>query len=808
MYEFTKRAEKAIEQAGIFAESVGHEYIGTEHLLYGLAKEGKGIATRILKNQKITHIDIARVILEINSNNGAKKTVSLSLTPRAKKVLENSTSEAKKYNSSYIGTEHILMALMKEIDSIAVRILIDLNIDPQKIFSDILKLLNDDLVTSGYQDEYSNSLTPTLNQYSKDITKKAKEKLLDPVIGREKEIERLIEILCRRTKNNPVLIGEAGVGKTAIVEGLAQKIFEGAITEELKEKKVVSLDISLMIAGAKYRGDFEERFKKCLKEIVDAGNIILFIDELHTIVGAGQAEGTMDLANILKPLLSRSDIQIIGATTISEYTKYIEKDPALERRFQKILVEEPSVKTCIEILNGIKYKYEKYHNLVITSGAIKDAVILSSRYITDRNLPDKAIDILDEACAKARLSKSKSNTNINEYKKLLDLSIRKEEALQQGNIQLAHNISEKIKIFNNTSCLNQSNKKISVGEEEIYNVVEGLTKIPVQKLIEKDEVKTKKLEGILKKNILGQDLAIESLVRAIKRTKAGLEDPLRPFGIFLFVGPSGVGKTELACVLAETMFVDRNSIIKLDMSEYAEAHSISKLIGSPPGYVGSDTPSKFIEKIRKNPYSIILFDEIEKAHSNIYNLLLQIFDKGTITDSMGREINFKNSICIMTSNVGANKLLNKNSFGFSSEKSPEGKYEEYKREITLELEKTFSLEFLNRIDDIIVFNKLSEENIKCIAEKLLNEIKQKLKKQNVYAEFTENVLLEITKENVSDKYGVRELRRNIKNKIEVKIADYLLSKKNINKLDIIIDWNEDDIQINKISKAKKQKELV
>lgn len=588
MYEFTKRAEKAIEQAGLFSKKMGHEYIGTEHLLYGLAKEGKGIAVRILKNQKITYMDIENVLMDLNISNTNTVTREVSLTPRAKKVLENSRLESKKYNSNYVGTEHILMSLMKEIDSIAVRILIELNVDPQKVFSDILKLLNDDLVIGGTSKEQINYSTPTLNQFSKDLTAKAKQNNLDPVIGRDKEITRLVEILCRRTKNNPVLIGEAGVGKTAIIEGLAQQIVAKDVPNDLLDKKIVSLDISLMIAGAKYRGDFEERFKKCLSEITKSENTIIFIDELHTIVGAGSAEGAMDFANILKPILSRSEIQIIGATTIVEYTKYIEKDPALERRFQTIVVNEPSEEDCIEILNGIKGKYEKYHNVLISKKVIKKAVELSIRYINDRNLPDKAIDLIDEACAKAKL-KQKTTHSENKYKELINLQLQKEECIKGGNLLEAHNINEIIK---KSSDIDEGNlkRKINITEDDIYEVLENWTKISAKKLCEKEDIRIKNLDNKLKKHIIGQDLAIESLVKAIKRSKVGLEDPTKPLGVFMFVGPSGVGKTELAKILAEVMFNSKNMVIKVDMSEYAEPHSVSKLIGSPPGYIGSEVP--------------------------------------------------------------------------------------------------------------------------------------------------------------------------------------------------------------------------
>lgn len=819
MYKFTKRAEAAIEYAGIFAENNNHGYIGTEHLLYGLLKEGKGIASRILKNQKINFSHIEREIIELNGINEKKINDTTSITPRAKKILENSFIESKKFNSKFIGTEHILMSLMKETDSIAVRILINLNIDPQKVFTDILTLLNNDILIKTNPIEQSNYSTPTLNQYSKDLTFKAANKELDPVLGRNEEINRTIEILSRRTKNNPVLIGEPGVGKTAVVEGLATLIIEKKVPSNLINKKIISLDISLMIAGAKYRGDFEERFKKCLSEITQASDIILFIDEIHTIVGAGSAEGAMDLANIIKPILSRSEIQLIGATTISEYTKYIEKDAALERRFQTIIVDEPNEEMCIEILKGLKSKYEKYHNVKISNLAIRKAVELSIRYINNRNLPDKAIDLIDEACSKVKLSKNlinKSSTKRNKYKDLIELELKKEEYIQKGNIEDAQKINKKESLLKKEiKYLNQefeNTKSVNITENDIYEVISKWTKIPLGKISEKEDKKINKIETTLKKHVIGQNIAIETLVKAIKRSKVGLEDPARPIGTFMLVGPTGVGKTSLVKVLAETLFDNKKSIIKLDMSEFSEAHSVSKIIGSPPGYIGSDIPGRFVEQIRKNPYSVVLFDEIEKAHINIYNLLLQIFDEGKLTDSMGREINFKNTICIMTSNIGANKIISKNKIGFVSKTNEEMEYNNLKKEIIKELENNFSLEFLNRIDEIIVFKKLNHNDIKEIIILMLNEVREKLRKQELNINFTNNLIEYICNEDINEKYGARQIKRIIKNVIETKIADYILENKIDKRQVLLIDYTNNDVIINiqkKIElKKNKQKELV
>ena len=807
MYEFTNKAEKVLEIARDFSEEHNYSFIGTEQILYGLIEEGEGLASKILASQGLTSDYVENEILKIDGIMNTK-TDDVEFTPRAKRIIENSARESKRMGQSYIGTEHILLSLMREVDSVAVRILIDANIDPQKIFTDILKLLSEDSPVLNYTDsnnENSMKDLPTLNQYGKNLNQAAKDKKLDPVIGREKEIQRVIEILSRRTKNNPVLIGEPGVGKTAVVEGLAQMIVNNNVPEILKQKQIVSLDMSAMIAGAKYRGDFEERLKKSLQEIKKDGNIILFIDEIHTIIGAGAAEGAMDAANILKPLLARGEIQIIGATTINEYRKHIEKDAALERRFQSVMVDEPTKEDSIKILDGLKDKYEAHHKVKITDEAIKAAVELSERYITDRNLPDKAIDLVDEACSKVKLRSVTKPDSINKKEEdLKKISKEKEEAIISQMFEKAatlrdeeKKLKEEIEDENKKWKKEESSKEVKITEDDICEVISSWTNIPVSRLNIDEKEKLKKLEENLKQRVIGQDEAVEHLAKAIKRARLGIKDEKRPIGSFIFLGPTGVGKTELTKSLAENLFGDENAMIRFDMSEYMEPHSVSKLIGAPPGYVGYEEGGKLTEQVRRKPYSIILFDEIEKAHPDVFNMLLQILDDGRLTDSTVRTVNFKNTVIIMTSNAGARNIVENHSIGFASKEDSKKDYENTKEQVMDELKKLFKPEFLNRVDDIIVFNKLDENSIEKISRILLNQFVTRLKEQNIAVEFTDNVVKYISKVGFDKAYGARPLKRAIQNNIEDKFAEEMLDNKIKSGDNVVIDYIDDNVVISK-----------
>lgn len=785
MYEFTGRANRVLELAKEFSIINNYSFVGTEHMLYGLVKEGEGLASKILSSQGLTAEYVESEIFKID---GVMNTLETDpeFTPRAKRIIENSAKEAMRMGQNYVGTEHILLALMREIDSVAVRILIDANIDPQKIFADLLRLLSEDSPISNYQENNSSSFvdsnTPTLNQYGKNLTSLAKENKLDPVIGRKDEIQRIIEILSRRTKNNPVLIGEPGVGKTAVVEGLAEMIVDNKVPEILKNKKVVSLDMSAMVAGAKYRGDFEERLKNVLQEIKKSGNVILFIDEMHTIIGAGAAEGAMDAANILKPLLSRGEIQIIGATTLNEYRKHIEKDAALERRFQTVIVDEPTGEDTVKILNGLKDKYEAHHKVKITDEAIKAAVTLSQRYINDRFLPDKAIDLIDEACSKIKLKTVTMPKSILDLEKKIEkVSKEKEEAIISQSFEDAakyrdeeKELKAKLKKSKEKWNKEEKNKEVSVTDEDIANVVSAWTKIPVTKLTKTETEKLKNLDKELKKRVIGQDEAVDSLSRAIKRARVGLQNENRPIGSFMFLGPTGVGKTELTKALAENLFGNETQMIRLDMSEFMESHSVSKLIGSPPGYVGYDEGGQLTEQVRRKPYSIVLFDEIEKAHPDVFNMLLQILDDGRLTDSTGRTVSFRNTVIIMTSNAGARNIVEHHSIGFASKEDSKKDYEKTKSEVMSELKKIFRPEFLNRLDDIIVFKKLSNESIEKITKLMLDEFIKRVEKKNIKVTISDDVIKYISKVGFDDTYGARPLRRAIQTNIEDKFAEEML----------------------------------
>lgn len=785
MYEFTERAQRVLDLSKEFSVEHNYPFIGTEHILYGLIKEGEGLAAKILSSQGLTADYVGEEILRIDGVMETKENAEeIELTPRAKRIIENSVRESKRMGQNYVGTEHILLSLMREIDSVAVRILIDANIDPQKIFADLLRLLSDDSPINNYSSSSQNinANTPTLNQYGKDLTSLAKEGKVDPVIGRSNEIQRIIEILSRRTKNNPVLIGEPGVGKTAVVEGLAQIIADNRVPEVLKNKRVVSLDMSSMIAGTKYRGDFEERFKKSLQEIKKAGNVILFIDEMHTLIGAGAAEGAMDAANILKPLLSRGEVQLVGATTLNEYRKHIEKDAAFERRFQTVVIDEPSKEDTVEILKGLKDKYEAHHKVKITDEAIKAAVLLSERYINDRFLPDKAIDLIDEACSKIKLKTVTMPDDISDIEQKVEkLSKEKEEAIISQSFEKAAKIrDEERKLKENLKSSKEKWEKskdkedTSVMEQDICDVVSRWTKIPVTKLTETESQRLKELDKTLKQRVIGQDEAVESLARAIKRSRLGLKDERRPIGSFMFLGPTGVGKTELTKALAESLFGDENAMIRLDMSEYMEPHSVSKLIGSPPGYVGYDEGGQLTEQVRRKPYSILLFDEIEKAHPDVFNILLQILEDGRLTDSNGRVVNFKNTVIIMTSNVGARNITETKHMGFASKEDSLKDYENTKQQVMSELKKQFRPEFLNRLDEIVVFKKLSRESIKTITKLMLKEFEKRVKEKDMTLEITDAVVEYISKIGFDDTYGARPLRRSIQSNIEDAFAESIL----------------------------------
>ena len=792
VYKFTKRAEKALEYAGDLAQGFGHNYIGTEHILYGLVKEGSGVASQVLNMQKITAENVVEEIeVLIGKGDKSQNRGEIGFTPRSKRVIENAFLEARKLGSEFIGTEHLLIGIMREGDSVAVRIMMDLNANPQKLYNEIVKVINED-ENAGVSDKQpkgktrgSYNQTPTLNQYGTDLTKKATDGKLDPVIGRKDEIQRVIQILSRRTKNNPCLIGEPGVGKTAVAEGLAEKIVAEDVPEMLKNKRVVSLDIASMVAGAKYRGDFEERIKKCLEEVKKAGDVILFIDEVHTIVGAGSAEGAVDAANILKPLLARGEVQVIGATTLNEYRKYIEKDSALERRFSPVTVGEPTNEETIEILKGIRDRYEAHHNVKITDEAIKAAVELSTRYINDRFLPDKAIDLVDEAASRVKM---RTYTQPDTLKKLEEeisaMNKEKDDAIKVQDFEKAAGLRDKInvekeKLQKEKEKWESKNTKsiTTLTEEDIAEVVASWTGVPVKKLTQTENEKLRNLEQTLHQRVIGQNEAVDAVAKAIRRGRVGLKDPNRPIGSFLFLGPTGVGKTELSKALAESLFGNEDAMIRIDMSEYMEGHSVSKLIGSPPGYVGFDEGGQLTEKIRRKPYSVILFDEIEKAHPDVMNMLLQILDDGRLTDAQGRTVNFKNTVIIMTSNIGARLITDKTTLGFSAgdkKEESQKEYETIKKDVMGELKKQFRPEFINRIDEIIVFHKLNEEDIKQIIDIMLNQVTKRMAEKSYKFEIDNSVKELIAKKGVDTDYGARPLKRAIQNILEDKIAEEIL----------------------------------
>lgn len=784
VYKFTKSGEKVLEIANELATDFGHDYIGTEHILYGLSCEENGVGGKVLEKKNIYPEDVLDKIEELIGGQIKENAKVLGFTPRTKKVLESAYIEAQKLDSKLIGTEHILIGLVNEPDSIAIKILEDLKVRPEDIYEEIANVLNEfEEKINGYKDKKEDNKLgiQTLHQYGIDLTEKARKGNLDPVIGRDDETERLIEILSRRMKNNPCLIGEPGVGKTAVVEGFAQRIIEEKVPDNLKDKIVISLDISSMVAGAKYRGDFEERIKKVINEVKNSSNVILFIDEIHMIVGAGAAEGAIDAANILKPILSRGEIQVIGATTLKEYRKYIEKDQALERRFQTINVEEPSLELAKIILEGIKNKYENHHNVKIESEAIEAAVNLSSKYIQDRFLPDKAIDLIDEAAAKLKLKLASEPKNIKDLEEsLLKIAKEKEDAISLQKFEKAAVLRDEEKVLidkideeNDAWKIKRKKNIVSIKKEDVENVISKWTGIPIFRITESEIDKIDKLESRLKEKVIGQDYAITKLVKAIKRSRVGLKEPTKPIGSFLFLGPTGVGKTELAKCITECLFSRREDMIRLDMSEFLEVQSVSKIIGAPPGYVGYDDNNGLLEKVRRKPYSTILFDEIEKAHPDCLNLLLQLLDEGQLTDSQGRKVSFKNTIIIMTSNVGAKLITDKKQIGFTKESS---ELDYVKNVVMQEVKKEFKPEFLNRIDEIIVFNKLTKENLLSIINLLLSNLNERLIKEDYEISFDDTLKDMILEEGKNESCGARPLKRVIQDRIENKIAECILDK--------------------------------
>lgn len=792
---FSDRAQKIIYFAQEEAQSFQHGYVGTEHILLGILRE-EGKAKNILNNAGVTIENVKQLVQEYEGKGDVELYRNeIPLTPRTKRLLELSLLEARNLNHNYITPEHILLALIREGEGVAFTILANLGVDFERIRKEILDSLTGEADTDAPKAAAKESHdTPTLDKFGRDLTQMASEGKLDPVIGRDHETQRILEILCRRTKNNPCLIGDPGVGKTAIAEGLAQKIVSGNIPEILKNKRVVTLDMSSMVAGSKYRGEFEERLKKVMEEITKAKNVILFIDEIHTIIGAGGAEGAIDASNILKPSLARGEIQCIGATTIDEYRKYIEKDAALERRFQPLTVGEPTKEEAVQILKGLRDKYEAHHRVKITDEAIEAAVNLSDRYITDRYLPDKAIDLIDEAGARVRIQNLTAPPDLkNQEEELEKATKEKADAIRQQDFEKAAKLRDKEKelrgkiedLKKNWQTKNDVNSHI-VGEKQIATVVAKWTNIPVEKLTEKEAERLLKLEEILHKRVIGQEEAVESVSKAVRRARVGLKDPRRPIGSFIFLGPTGVGKTELSKALAEAMFGDENSIIRIDMSEYMEKHTVSRLVGSPPGYVGYDEGGQLTEKVRRKPYSVVLFDEIEKAHPDVFNILLQILEDGRLTDGKGKTVDFKNTIVIMTSNVGASTIKKQKTMGFSTAKNEEQKqYDKMKENIMEELKSSFRPEFLNRIDDIIVFHQLEEKDLRQIVKLMLNSVEKRLEEQNIKIHFDDNAQSLLAKQGFDPTYGARPLRRTIMKTVEDEISEAIL-KGEISKDDKIL----------------------
>lgn len=801
---FTERAQKVLSLAQEEAGRLGHNNIGTEHILLGLVKEEEGIASKALV---ALGLGLEKVQKEVESliPRGTGQTMNIAYTPRAKKVIELSMDEARKLGHTYVGTEHILLGLIREGEGVAARVLNNLGVSLNKARQQVLQLLGNNESIGGHQGNSAHANTPTLDGLARDLTAAARDGKLDPVIGRSKEIDRVIQVLSRRTKNNPVLIGEPGVGKTAVAEGLAQRINDGEIPEILRGKRVMTLDMGTVVAGTKYRGEFEDRLKKIMDEIRQAGNVILFIDELHTLIGAGGAEGAIDASNILKPALARGELQCIGATTLDEYRKYIEKDAALERRFQPITVDQPTVDEAILILEGLRDRYEAHHRVKITDEAIVQAVKLSDRYITDRYLPDKAIDLIDEAGSKVRLSSYTVPPDLKELEqKLEEVKKEKDAAVQSQEFEKAaalrdkeQKLREELEITRNSWKADQGKADSEVTGEDIADVVASWTGIPVSKLAQEETDRLLKMESILHKRVIGQEEAVKFVSRAIRRARAGLKDPRRPIGSFIFLGPTGVGKTELARALAEAMFGDEDAMIRIDMSEYMEKHSTSRLVGSPPGYVGYDEGGQLTEKVRRKPYSVVLFDEIEKAHPEVFNILLQVLEDGRLTDSKGRTVDFRNTIIIMTSNVGASQIRKNPRLGFIVGDTSEDEYENMKNNVMEELKKSFRPEFLNRIDDVIVFHALKEEHLQEIVTLMADDLRKRLNEQEIDFELTDRAKKYLAKAGFDENYGARPLRRAIQKEIEDRLSEELLRGAIKHGDRILIDEDKEKLTIKK-----------
>lgn len=782
---YTTQAQEVLKLAAESAKLMQHPYIGTEHLLIGLSKIYSGVAGQVLDMNGVKEEDMLKIMNELVTPPEDMEISGKPMeSPRLQFILEEAAGEAQHLKAKEVGTEHLLLAVLNDADCVASRILQTLNVNMQKLYQDIMLAVGADM------NEYMSDLQGegrkkgVLEQFGTDLTEQAAEGKLDPVIGREQEIGRLMQVLSRRTKNNPCLVGEPGVGKTAVIEGLAQRISGGLVPEGMKEKKIFTMDLASMLAGSKYRGEFEERMKKLIQEVKAAGNVILFLDEVHTIIGAGGAEGAMDASNILKPSLARGEIQLIGATTIGEYRKYIEKDAALERRFHPVTVEEPTKEQCLEILEGLKSRYENHHHVTVEQEALESAVALSVRYVNDRFLPDKAIDVLDEACSKVSLRGFKVPDSIEELEQVIDnLKVQKEEAIREGNMTEASTLhkeqiaaEKKLDQARNRFQKKNKDRQVTVTEEDIAAVVSEWTKIPVQKLAESESERLRKLEKTLHKRVIGQEEAVTAVAKAVRRGRVGLKDPNRPIGSFLFLGPTGVGKTELSKALAEALFGDENAMIRVDMSEYMEKHSVSKMIGSPPGYVGHDDGGQLSEQVRRHPYSVVLFDEIEKAHPDVFNILLQVLDDGHITDSQGRKVDFRNTVIIMTSNAGAQAIIDPKRLGFVTKEDKGADYKRMKSNVMNEIKLVFRPEFLNRIDEIIVFHSLGTDEMKKITGLMCKEIVKRAKEQlNITLTIRDSVKKHIVETGTDQKYGARPLRRAIQNQLEDALADAILS---------------------------------